>query len=264
MTTLPTDRTRLIRTLKAQLQCERFLGAHWLPIALEPQAQAPPVPTASPPRHGDTSMQQTQEKDVLQKQQKLDTLAQLIAQCGKCPLGKSRLNAVPGQGNPDARIVFVGEAPGQTEDQQGLAFVGRAGKLLTSIVEAMGLTRQDVYICNILKCRPPDNRDPQPAEVIACNDYLYEQLEIIQPEIIVALGAHAARTLLKTNLPIGQLRGRFHEYQPGPFAEPIKLIPTYHPAYLLRNYSDENRRRVWQDMQTVLRELNLPIPPARK
>ena len=138
--------------------------------------------------------------------------------------------------------------------------MGRAGVLLTKIIEAMGLTRQDVYICNILKCRPPGNRDPLPSEVGACREFLHEQQQIIEPEIIVALGAHAAHTLLETTTPIGQLRGRFHDYRSHPAAEPIKLAATYHPAYLLRNYSPENRRRVWLDMQMVLEELGLPVP----
>ena len=139
-------------------------------------------------------------------------------------------------------------------------FVGRAGKLLTNIIEAMGLQREDVFIANILKCRPPDNRDPQASEVMACENYLFEQLDCIEPEIIVALGAHAAKTLLGTTEAIGKLRGRIHSYEPHPLASPIKLVATYHPAYLLRNYSQDTRRRVWQDMQIVLRELDLPIP----
>jgi DNA polymerase len=124
----------------------------------------------------------------------------------------------------------------------------------------MGLQRQDVYICNILKCRPPENRDPKPDEIAHCLGYLQDQLEIIQPEIIVALGAHAARTLLETTKSIGHLRGQFQQYYPGLGKMPIKLMATYHPAYLLRSYLPENRRRVWDDMKTVLTELNLPVP----
>lgn len=124
----------------------------------------------------------------------------------------------------------------------------------------MGLKRQDVFICNILKCRPPNNRDPKPDEIACCEPFLKKQLEIIQPKAIVALGAHAARTLLKTDKPIGKLRGVFHEYHTSENAEPIKLMPTYHPAYLVRNYSKDNRRKVWEDMKKVLTELNLPVP----
>jgi len=190
----------------------------------------------------------------------LDELADEVRKCRKCPLGSLRTNAVPGEGNPRARIVFVGEAPGADEDAQGRPFVGRAGQLLTKIINACGLERSDVFICNVLKCRPPDNRDPRPEEIISCLPYLQRQIEIISPEVIVALGAHAARTLLNTNKSIGQLRGQFHEYYAGIGRAPIKLMATYHTAYLLRNYTPENRRRVWEDMKKVLAELGLPIP----
>lgn len=195
-----------------------------------------------------------------EKQTKLNAIAEEVNKCCKCGLGKTRTNAVPGEGSPNARIVFVGEAPGADEDAQGRPFVGRAGQLLDKIINAMGLKRGDVYICNILKCRPPENRDPRPDEVIHCLPYLQEQLEIIEPEIIIALGAHAARTLLENNKSIGQLRGKFHDYYPSLGKPPVKLMATYHPAYLLRSYSPENRRRVWEDMKKVLSELNLPIP----
>lgn len=190
----------------------------------------------------------------------LEQIAQAVRQCRKCPLGALRTNAVPGQGNPRAELVFIGEGPGEDEDLQGLAFVGRAGKLLTDIITAMGLTRQQVFIGNIIKCRPPGNRDPKPEEIHQCKPYLIRQLELIQPKVIVALGAHAARTLLDTDKPIGQLRGVFHECRYSPAAPPAKVMPTYHPAYLLRSYTPENRRRVWEDMKQVLQLLGLPIP----
>ena len=207
---------------------------------------------------------QVSAAQVTEKAQELARLGAAIEKCRKCDLGKTRLHSVGGEGNPDARIVFVGEAPGATEDEQGRPFVGRAGTLLTKIIEAMGLKREDVFIMNILKCRPPKNRDPQATEVAACEDYLYSQLQVIDPEVIVALGAHAARTLLQTTESIGALRGRFHEYVPGVMGEPIKLLATYHPAYLLRNYSPDNRRRVWEDMQTVLKELGLAVPRKQR
>jgi len=206
--------------------------------------------------------QQVDTKIAAQKQGPLDEIAAEVRKCRKCELGSLRTNAVPGEGNPDAPIVFVGEAPGADEDAQGRPFVGRAGKLLDKIINAMGLQREDVLICNILKCRPPDNRDPKPDEIAQCLPYLQRQLEIIEPEIIIALGAHAAKTLLETTKPIGQLRGQFHEYYPSLGKMPIKLMPTYHPAYLLRNYSKENRARVWEDMQKVMAELNLSIPDS--
>lgn len=189
----------------------------------------------------------------------LDAIAANIAKCCCCGLDKTRKHIVPGEGNPYARIVFVGEAPGADEDEQGRPFVGRAGQLLDKIIAAMGLQRSDVFICNVLKCRPPENRDPKPEEIIACIPYLEQQLEIIKPEVIVALGAHAARTLLKSNAPIGQLRGKFLDYYTQSGYGPVKLMATYHPAYLLRNYSDDNRRRVWEDMQKVCAELEIAV-----
>jgi DNA polymerase len=194
----------------------------------------------------------------------LEEIATEVRQCRKCGLGSLRTNAVPGEGNPNACILFVGEGPGADEDTQGRPFVGRAGQLLDKIIKACGLKRGDVFIGNILKCRPPDNRDPRPEEIISCLPYLQAQIESIKPEIIVALGAHAARTLLNTNKSIGQLRGQFHEYYAGIGRPPIKLMATYHTAYLLRNYSRENRERVWEDMKKVLAELGLPIPEHGK
>jgi len=190
----------------------------------------------------------------------LEQIAQEVKDCRKCSLSETRTNAVPGEGNASAGIMFIGEAPGADEDAKGRPFVGRAGQLLDRIITAMGLTRQDVFIGNILKCRPPGNRDPRPEEVISCLPFLERQIEVIQPEIIVALGAHAARTLLETSKPIGQLRGRFHDYCLGMAGKPVKLMATYHPAYLLRNYSRDTRAKVWEDMKKVLTELDLPVP----
>ena len=197
---------------------------------------------------------------VAEKTAELEKIAVEVNKCRKCELGSLRTNTVPGEGNPNARIMFIGEAPGADEDAQGRPFVGRAGQLLDKIIAACGLKRSDVFIGNILKCRPPENRDPRAEEIISCLPYLQRQIEIIDPEIIVALGAHAARTLLNTTKPIGQLRGQFHEYYTGIGRPPVKLMATYHTAYLLRNYSQENRRRVWEDMKKVLSELGLPIP----
>jgi len=194
----------------------------------------------------------------------LRKIADEVKKCTKCELCATRTNTVPGNGNPNAKIVFVGEAPGADEDAQGIPFVGRAGKLLTDIISAMGLKREDVFICNILKCRPPENRDPKAEEIIKCMGYLQKQLEIICPEMIIALGAHAARTLLNTEEAIGKLRGRFHDYQTCTDSKPIKVMPTYHPAYLLRNYSKDNRTRVWDDMKKVMAEIGLSVPKKSK
>ena len=204
------------------------------------------------------------KESIINSSVELEKVADEVRLCCKCGLCSSRTNAVPGEGNPNARIMFVGEAPGADEDAQGRPFVGRAGKLLDKIITACGLKRSDVFIGNILKCRPPENRDPTAEEIISCLPYLQRQIEIIKPEIIVALGAHAARTLLNTNKSIGQMRGQFHEYYAGLGKPPIKLMPTYHTAYLLRNYSQENRQKVWEDMKKVLAELGLPIPERGK
>jgi len=210
-----------------------------------------------------TSSGSSEQEDNMasaEKTAELEKIADEVCRCRKCGLGSVRTNTVPGEGNSNARIMFIGEAPGADEDAQGRPFVGRAGQLLDKIITACGLNRSEVFIGNILKCRPPENRDPAAEEIISCLPYLQRQIEIINPEIIVALGAHAARTLLDTTKPIGQLRGQFHEYYAGLGRPPIKLMATYHTAYLLRNYSQENRLRVWEDMKKVLIELSLPIP----
>ncbi|MDI9432356.1 MAG: uracil-DNA glycosylase [Planctomycetota bacterium] len=194
----------------------------------------------------------------------LEAVAAEVRQCCKCGLGSTRTHPVPGEGSSTARIMFVGEAPGADEDAQGRPFVGRAGQLLDKIIGACGLKREDVFIGNILKCRPPGNRDPREEEIFSCLPYLQRQIEAIGPEVIIALGAHAARTLLETDKPIGQLRGHFHEYSTGIGRPPIKLMATYHPAYILRNYTPETRGRVWEDMKKVLGELGLPVPDRGK
>lgn len=181
------------------------------------------------------------------KDQSLEKLNQEAVKCKQCLLYQTRKNPVFGQGNPRAKLVFVGEAPGREEDLQGLPFVGRAGELLTKIIEAMGLERKDVYICNVLKCRPPQNRNPLPSEILACYGYLKRQLEIINPKIICCLGKFACFVLLNQELPMTKLRGKFQDFQG------IKVMPTFHPAYLLRNPSA--KRLVWEDMQKIMKEL---------
>lgn len=181
---------------------------------------------------------------------RLLALREGVLTCIKCDaLAKSRRKVVFGSGNAKARLVFVGEAPGYDEDIQGLPFVGKAGQLLTKIIEAMGLARHDVFICNVLKCRPPGNRNPLPEEIMNCKPYLLEQLEIIRPQVICALGNFAAQVLLQTDRSISELRGRFYDFNG------IKVLPTYHPAYLLRNPSE--KKRVWEDMQLIMAELGL-------
>ncbi|MBU0759374.1 MAG: uracil-DNA glycosylase [Candidatus Omnitrophica bacterium] len=172
------------------------------------------------------------------------SLKEEVFSCHMCGLCKTRKNVVFGSGNLKARLMFVGEAPGFDEDVQGLPFVGKAGILLTKIIEAMGLKREDVYICNILKCRPPQNRNPLPDEIASCIGYLSRQIDYIKPRVICGLGKFASQTLLKTETPITRLRGTWHEYRT------IKFMPTYHPAYLLRNPSD--KKLVWQDMKKIM------------
>ena len=170
-----------------------------------------------------------------------------VLQCQKCHLARTRQNVVFGSGNAHARLMFVGEAPGHEEDVQGQPFVGEAGRLLTKIIEAMGLKRDDVYICNILKCRPPQNKNPLPDEISLCIDYLYRQIEYIRPEVICGLGKFASQTLLHTETPITRLRGNWHEFRG------IRFMPTFHPAYLLRNLRD--KKLVWEDMKKIMKEL---------
>ena len=183
----------------------------------------------------------------------LDAIRTELVECIRCELGHSRTRLVFGVGNPAARLVFVGEAPGRDEDLQGEPFVGEAGQLLTKIIQAMGFGREDVYICNVLKCRPPNNRNPQPAEIEQCQPFLLRQLKAINPEVIVALGTFAAQTLLVTREPISRLRGHFHDYHG------IPMMPTFHPAFLLRNA--EKKREVWEDMKQVMKLLGAAASP---
>jgi len=179
----------------------------------------------------------------------LEDVRRELGECIRCPLHAGRKSIVFGEGEPRAELVFVGEAPGADEDVQGRPFVGRAGQLLTRIIEAMKFDRKEVYICNILKCRPPGNRNPQPEEIAACEPFLIRQLATIRPTVICALGTFAAHTLLKSEAPISVLRGRFHQYQG------IDLMPTYHPAYLLRNPSA--KKQVWEDVQMIMQRLEM-------
>jgi uracil-DNA glycosylase family 4 len=182
-------------------------------------------------------------------------IAGRVASCRKCPLCETRTRTVPGQGHPHPEIMFVGEGPGADEDQQGLAFVGRAGQLLTRIIEAMDLTRDEVWIGNIVKCRPPNNRTPMPEEMEACLPYLREQIALLKPKLIVCLGATAVKGLLHTTQGITKLRGTWMSF------DGIDVMPTYHPAYLLRNPA--GKPPVWEDMKEVLRRLGREIPKKK-
>jgi DNA polymerase len=190
---------------------------------------------------------------AVQPSESVDTVETLesirldLGDCQRCKLAPKRTNIVFGSGNPNAELVFVGEAPGFDEDQQGLPFVGAAGQLLTKIIESTGVKREDTYICNILKCRPPDNRNPEPDEVLQCSPFLKRQLAAIKPKIVCALGKFAAQTLLQSADPISRLRGKFQDI------DGMRVLATFHPAYLLR--SPEKKREVWEDMKQIRAEL---------
>jgi DNA polymerase len=174
----------------------------------------------------------------------LSAIREDLGPCTRCKLhALGRKQIVFGTGNPNADLMFVGEAPGADEDEQGVPFIGRAGQLLTKIIESIGLARQDVYIANVIKCRPPGNRNPEPDEIAQCEPFLLRQIQSVRPKVIVALGTFAAQALLRTDAPISRLRGTFHDYHGA------KLLPTFHPAYLLR--SPERKRDVWEDMKKV-------------
>jgi uracil-DNA glycosylase family 4 len=203
--------------------------------------------------------------DGANKAEKLAAVQERVSVCTKCPnLASSRTQTVFGVGNPDAEIMFVGEAPGADEDAQGEPFVGRAGQLLTKIIKAMGFAREEVYIANILKCRPDTpgsaygNRPPTPKEMQTCRPYLMEQIDIIKPKVLVALGAVAVEGLLGTRAPMRELRGRWNSFNGTP------LMVTYHPAYLLRNQSPSEKRKVWEDMMLVLERLEKPISEKQR
>ena len=222
-----------------------------------PAAPAPPAPPASAEpapviSSGQGLVVGTSSRDLFagpfSTLQTIDDIAAAVAKCTRCPLYKTALNPVPGEGSPTAELVCVGEAPGQTEDETGRPFVGAAGQLLTKILAAINLRREDVFICNVLKHRPPMNRNPMPQEVEACSPYLVRQLEIIRPKVIVAFGTFAAQTLLDTKLSIGKLRGIVHRYYG------IPLVVTYHPAALLRNPAW--KRPTWEDVQLARRVLD--------
>ncbi|MBF0491630.1 MAG: uracil-DNA glycosylase [Deltaproteobacteria bacterium] len=201
----------------------------------------------------------TRGENALSKTKSLPDIHKLIGDCKRCRLSEGRSNIVFGVGNPEAELMFVGEAPGRDEDLKAEPFVGRAGQLLTKIIEAMGFTRKDIYIANVVKCRPPENRNPAPDEISICSPFLFQQIETINPKVIVCLGTFAAQTLLATEEKIKTLRGKFHPWPNSVVQkvlgvkiplEKIQLMPTYHPAFLLRN--PNMKKPVWEDMQKVM------------
>lgn len=225
-------------------------GLRWVPGGASPRSlEAPELQS-----EGDEGRAPAAERvagdegDGLERVERLARVRRQLGDCQRCNLAKGRTNLVFGVGSADADLMIVGEAPGRDEDLQGEPFVGAAGQLLTKMIEAMGLERDEVYICNILKCRPPRNRDPEPEEVEACEPFLLEQIDAIGPSFIVAMGNFAAKTLLRTTTGITRLRGRFHSYHG------IPVMPTFHPAYLLRNA--QGKRPAWTDLQAVMKEMD--------
>ncbi len=193
------------------------------------------------------AMLDTWGKPLGSPRETLEDIRADLGECTRCRLSAGRTNIVFGEGNPESDLVFVGEGPGYDEDRSGRPFVGAAGQLLTRIIAAIGFKRDEVYICNIIKCRPPNNRNPQPDEIRSCLPFLKRQLQCIEPRFVCALGKFAAQTLLETDTPISRLRGRLHRLGE------MRVLPTFHPAYLLRN--PEKKRQVWQDMQLLMREM---------
>ena len=231
------ERSELIAALKQELQYESDLGIPDLPMPRKKSSSPTGSPSSAKAMDGGPSLES------------LDDILADIGDCTRCKLCEGRTNIVFGVGNPEARLMFVGEGPGRDEDLQGEPFVGRAGQLLTKMIEAMGLKRSDVYIANIVKCRPPDNRNPEPEEIETCYPFLLRQIQAVKPEVVVGLGNIAVQTLLGTKMGITKLRGQFHEIAG------IPLMPTYHPAYLLRN--PNMKKPCWEDLQKVMTKLDL-------
>jgi uracil-DNA glycosylase family 4 len=217
-------------------------GGYQPPDDFQPDAALPPKP---PELAGNILSESAISAPI--SENSLESIVTDMGQCLRCKLSKTRTHIVFGAGSPSAALMFVGEAPGFDEDQQGIPFVGKAGQLLTRIIQAINLTRDQVYICNVVKCRPPGNRNPEPDEILACSPFLDRQIASIQPDYICALGTFAAQTLLKTTQPISKLRGQFYDYNG------IRLLPTFHPSYLLRN--PDKKREVWEDMKRLMNEM---------
>ena len=266
------DRAILLASLRDYIEQIREEGLEGLPAQLNARppaapptqpaprttsaAQCPmlPRPIATPPPAAAVSSAGLFDKyPGLNKTADLSALREFIGDCARCKLAPLRTNLVFGVGDPKAQLMFIGEAPGADEDARGEPFVGRAGQLLTDIIErGMGLSRSQVYICNVIKCRPPDNRNPEPDEVATCEPFLFRQIALVKPRVIVGLGTFAVQAVLKVKTPISKLRGTWQEVQG------VAMMPTFHPAYLLRNPAD--KRLVWADIQQVMAKLGLEVP----
>jgi DNA polymerase len=248
------DSRRLGAEILEHLRFYKEIGIEWVPRPQTEQNRASEQPRmldsskpASPSMAGRPVRAFVEEPSMFGEPQRanesLEEIRTDLGDCRRCQLAGGRRNIVFGSGNPRAELMFVGEAPGADEDEQGLPFVGRAGQLLTKIIEAIDMRREDVYICNILKCRPPNNRNPESDEIAACEPFLMRQIAAVKPKVICALGTFGAQTLLRTKEPISRLRGYFIDYRGA------RLMATFHPAYLLRNPNE--KRKVWEDIQKI-------------
>ena len=274
-----TDPNRRMRIARQHVQTDQLLGIASVPQGeaaapppLDETAEPAPAPAAAAPTDSTTASTEPSgavptgspwsaapELDRAARQQLLEQMDRdEVSCCTKCPLSEGRTRTVFGEGDPDARIMFIGEGPGQNEDEQGRPFVGRAGELLNKQIAAMGLEREQVFIANVVKCRPPNNRAPTPAEVDACEPYLRRQIQGIRPDAIITLGGPATKLILDTKLGITRLRGTWATYDGLlPTGPQVPVMPTFHPAYLLRSYTEDNRRRVWSDLQQVMERLGM-------
>jgi uracil-DNA glycosylase len=260
----PLTLDELRRLCRQHLEALRLAGVEWLPlgppVSMALTAPATPGPLEAADRHpeGDLFAEPSSARTELTLEQRraaLDTLSKEVSACQRCSgLCTTRTQTVFADGQAGAELCLVGEAPGADEDRQGVPFVGAAGQLLNRILAACGLKREEVYICNVLKCRPPNNRTPRPDEVANCRDFFVRQIELLKPKYIVALGGTAAQSLLGTNQSLGRLRGKFHDFRG------IPVMVTYHPSFLLPHRSPEKKRDVWEDMQWLMAKMGREIP----
>ena len=257
---MPSRRPRRNDALSAALGYFRDLGVRELHLAAPPAIGAPTSARPGAVPEVEFAVPSSRPASVkgpaVPVPPDLDALRATVAACELCGLCRTRTQTVFADGTGRSRIMFVGEAPGADEDATGVPFVGRAGQLLTKMIGAMGLDRADVYIANVLKCRPPGNRNPEPAEIAACRPYLEAQIEAVKPAVLVAMGKFAAQFLLETEEPITRLRGRWGTRQG------IAVMPTFHPSFLLRQ--PERKKEAWEDLQQVLRKLGLPVPGRKE
>jgi uracil-DNA glycosylase len=249
----PSDLTLIVEDLRRHLEWQRASGGRFVLSASGAKVPPPPAKAVAPAA---VAQPPVASNEVVRAPLSLDAVRAELGDCRRCGLCERRTQIVFGVGNPKAELVFVGEGPGAEEDAQGIPFVGAAGQLLTKMIEAMGFARSDVYICNVVKCRPPGNRNPEPEEIAACEPFLKAQIAAIQPKAIVALGKFAAQTLLRDQTAISRLRGLWRSYCD------IPLMPTFHPAYLLRNPSD--KKLAWADLKQVMGKFGKEPPAAAR